>query len=212
MPKPEIFLESIPVRCRVYGLSVCQSTAIADEQCDGTRGGTNADYWEMQIVLTGDRPFHVQVTVEWLGSAAIALLMLQPSLAVDFYIKPVGAGHSIDLGTVEQPTAASQQVYAPCLMLESPDQQGIHPGFYHLHATVRVGAAEGPALLWDVIGGVRLEVFEPPSDESAADNPHRAVLEADSDHGNGRNGGRSPTSPSVNSSARQASKKSRRRR
>jgi hypothetical protein len=217
MPTPEIVLESIPVRCRIYGLSVCQSNAAADGRWDGTGHGTDADQWETQTIIMGDRPFHVQVTVEWLGSAAIALLMLNPLISADFYIKPVGVGEDIEIGSIAQSTSASQRSYTLALGLESPDQQGIEPGLYYLYATVRVGADEGPALLWDVIDGVRIEVLTPVPNLPTADDSgahDEKCADGVNHHGSHRdgNGGRSPDASPVNARSKQFSKKSRKKR
>lgn len=196
MDDREIVIESMPVRCRVYGLSIRQSDGNDEGLHSEVHQATDNYPWKTKAIVMSDRPFQVQLTVEWLDTAAIALLMLTPILSVDAYLKPMDRGETVALGTVEQPTSPGQRIYTPTLVVESPDHQGIEPGLYSLYATVRVGAKEGPALLWDVIDGVRIEVFAQASDEATTNHGGTQAVGTDGAEPNradtnGAQGGRS---------------------
>ncbi|MEM9448736.1 MAG: hypothetical protein AAGA75_09385 [Cyanobacteria bacterium P01_E01_bin.6] len=143
-----LYLDSLPVRCRVSGLTVIQSG--------------HDDGEEIEQILMADRPFCIQVTVEWLGNAAIALLMLDPTLSVEFVAKPAGIGDKIELATASETMQAPQLAYTPRLDLNTPHSYGLEAGVYHLNAIIRVGAEAGPAMLCGVYEGIIIEIFNPP--------------------------------------------------
>ena len=109
----------------------------------------------------GDRPFSVQVTVDWIGNTAIALLMLRPDLFVDFFAKTIGIGEVVELGSITQSTSPNQRTYTPTLEFQSPTTCGLDEGIYHLGAVLRVGAEGGPALVCGAMEGTVIEIFIP---------------------------------------------------
>ncbi|MEB3212081.1 MAG: hypothetical protein VKL39_12035 [Leptolyngbyaceae bacterium] len=147
MTDSALYLDSLPVRCRVYGLSAMQSDSNGHE--------------EVERILVGDRPFRVQLTLDFLGNSAIALLMLEPMLFVEVLVKPAGMGDKVELGAIHQTLTPEQLTYAPVLDLESPIHYGLDAGLYHLSAMVRIGAENGPALLCGSVKGPTIEVFSP---------------------------------------------------
>jgi hypothetical protein len=147
MSDAALYLESLPVRGRVSGLSVMQ----ADDK------GQPAD----EHILVGDRPFCVQLTVELIGNAAIALLMLEPTLSIEVLVNPPGTGNKVELGVVRQRMSLEQRAYTPMLELDPPMSYGLESGLYHLTAMIRIGAEEGPALLSGVLERKAVEVFCP---------------------------------------------------
>ena len=149
MAHPDVYIDSLPIRCHLYGLSVSQSNHESDDE------------GLLDSIVMSDRPFSVQVTVEWLGNTAIALLMLRPELSVDFFAKPIAIGNAIELGTVTHFTSPKERTYRPTLEVQSPIACGLNAGLYHLGAVLRVGAEEGPALVCGAIEGVVTEIFTP---------------------------------------------------
>ncbi|MEL6224132.1 MAG: hypothetical protein AAFR31_15975 [Cyanobacteria bacterium J06627_8] len=146
------YLDSLPVRCRVYGLSLKQSD--------------NHEHEETEQIVLSDRPVSVQLTVEFLGNSAIALLMLEPTLSIELLAKSVSTGETWELGKLSQTMTPKERMYAPVLDLEPPTQCGLDVGMYRLTAIVRIGAPDGPALLSGLIEDNRFEVFSNPTQSS----------------------------------------------
>ncbi|MGF1495253.1 MAG: hypothetical protein ACFB8W_00295 [Elainellaceae cyanobacterium] len=133
----------LPIRCRLANLS-----AIAHSSGEATS------------TLSLDYPFTLAVTVDFLGTGAIALLRLQPQICVEFYAKPVIAGGTLDLGLVSEEAIASVSSYRLEHLVESPGEAGLTPGtVYHLGALLRVGAPGGPALIAGVQESLMVEVY-----------------------------------------------------
>ena len=166
MSAPQIAIGILPITCRFYGLTLRQSVE---------------DSLESEDILMADRPFQIQATVEWKSNAAIALLSLQPEIAVEFFAKPAGLGEGVDLGVATEIADPDQRLYTPALDLESPADCGLETGIHHLGALLRIGAPDAPALLCGVLEGSLVEVF--------GSIPNQA-LKRNGATGKGRNGAR----------------------
>ena len=167
MSVPQIAIGILPITCRFYGLTLRQSAE---------------DSLEPEDILMADRPFQIQATLEWKSNAAIALLSLQPEIAVEFFAKPAGIGEGVDLGVATEIADPDQRLYTLALDLESPADCGLATGIHHLGALLRIGAPDAPALLYGVLEGSLVEVFSP--------IPKNQALERNGATGQGRNGAR----------------------
>ncbi|WP_215618873.1 hypothetical protein [Leptothoe kymatousa] len=132
----------------MYGLSV---------------GATPADSPAAQAIVPYDAPFSVQITLAFEATNAIALLALAPTIQVDFYMKPLQAGATIDLGTSTLIADSQQSLYTLQLALTPPAELNLTTDkVYHLGAVVRVGAPAHPALLCGVLEAEHpLQIYTP---------------------------------------------------
>ena len=135
----------VPFTCRFSSLiSFAQDSA-----------GTTPD-----TLLKESQSFSLQASVEFVGSGAIALLCLTPSIQVDFYAKPCGRGEDVDLGAATIPAIADEFFYTPTLELGSPVSVGLTAGtLYRISALLRVGAPDCPALICGVIEDLMVEIY-----------------------------------------------------
>lgn len=146
----------IPIECRLSQLRAIATSA-----------------HDVVTALQANQPFSLHITVEFLRSTAIALLRLSPQIRVDFYAKPITGGEGYELGTVAI-AATDQLIYDIEHPLDSPDTLGLTQGhIYHIGAILRVGAAEGPALLSGIAESLMLEIYSgerPQSSDSSKDS------------------------------------------
>lgn len=155
-----INIHSLPIACKVHGLSVL----IAHSNEAFT-----------QAIVPYDAPFAVQVALTFEDSNAIALLALQPTIQVDFYMKPLQAGSTIDLGTSIQATDSHQCLYTLCLETTSPSELNLSAHqVYRLGALIRIGAPEQPALLCGVVEDIMIQIHPVREPSSAPKRSHKA--------------------------------------
>ncbi|MEM9903723.1 MAG: hypothetical protein AAF921_01690 [Cyanobacteria bacterium P01_D01_bin.44] len=131
-------IHSISIFCRLEGIKIL-SAVLASTPTD-------------TVILQHNQPYSLQVSVEFIGSNAIALLALTPTLRADFYATPVGVGQSMTLGTVCLSSQPQQQLYTLELKIPSIDNAGLEDNrVYRLSALVRIGATDQPAILCGVL-------------------------------------------------------------
>ena len=137
----------VPFTCRYSNLT------IFSQDSDGTTPDT---------LLKETQPFSLQASVEFVGSGAIALLCLNPSIQVDFYAKPCGRGEDVELSTVAITAVADQVLYTPTLEVGAPVSVGLTAGtLYRISALLRIGAPDCPALICGVIEDLMVEIYSP---------------------------------------------------
>ena len=111
-------------------------------------------------LLKEEQPFSLQASVEFVGSGAIALLCLTPTIQLDFCAKSCLRGDYVDLGLVTIPAISDQFIYAPVLEVSSPVSVGLKSGdLYQISALLRVGAPNCPALICGVIEDLMVEIY-----------------------------------------------------
>jgi hypothetical protein len=137
-------LQSIPISCRIHRLTVFTSQA-EDETAN--------------TVLYQNEPFSVQVSLDFVGTNAIALLALKPVIQLDFYAKLLSKGLSIELGSLTTETNTQQLTYIPTLALGSPVDIGLTAAkVYRFGVLARIGALEQPALLWGIFEELMVQI------------------------------------------------------
>lgn len=113
-------------------------------------------------ILQGRHSFSLQVTVEFLGSGAIALMPLAPTIRVEFYMKPLGPEQGAMLGNIELTTEPEVFVYKPTLDLGPPISLGLNAGkIYKIGSILRVGAPNWPSLISGFTEELTVEVYLP---------------------------------------------------
>ena len=128
--------------------------------CDLTVFAQGSDRTTPDTLLKQEQSFSLQALVEFVGSGAIALLCLTPSIQLDFYAKPCGRGDDVDLGSVTVKAVADQFTYTPTLEVNSPVALGLMAGtVYRIGALLRVGAPNCPALICGVIEDLIIEIY-----------------------------------------------------
>lgn len=126
-----------------------------------------------ETILQGNQPFSLQVTVEFSGSGAIALMPLSPSIQVKFFTKPLSPEPGMELGSIEVLTRPGVFVYTPTLSLGAPLSIGLRPGtIYRIGAVLRIGAPDWPALISGFTEELTIEIYIPPEEKSTRP-PHR---------------------------------------
>ncbi|MDJ0707690.1 MAG: hypothetical protein QNJ46_30810 [Leptolyngbyaceae cyanobacterium MO_188.B28] len=121
----------------------------------------DSDRTAPDTLLKESQPFSLQASVEFVGSGAIALLCLTPSIQVDFYAKSCGRGGTVDLGTAATSSVVNQAIYTPTLELESPAAVGLEArSLYQISALLRIGAPDCPALICGVIEDLMVEIYD----------------------------------------------------
>lgn len=139
-----VTIHSLPIICKAYGLSVLTA---------------HSEAVLTQAILSYDAPFAVQITLDFETSNAVALLALSPTIQVDFYVKPLQTGHTIDLGTSTLTTDSQQSLYTLRLEMTSPSELNLATNkVYRLGALVRIGASEQPALLCGVLEDLMVQI------------------------------------------------------
>lgn len=114
-------------------------------------------------VLQGNQPFSLQVTVEFLGPGAIALMPLSPAIQVSFYTKPLGPEAGVGLGSLVINTKPGVFTYTPNLTLGSPFSIGLKAKtLYRIGAALRVGAPDWPSLITGYTEEVTVELYTNP--------------------------------------------------
>ena len=145
----ESYVNIGPISCRLSNLIV------------STDNG-NPDF--SATVLQGNQPFSLQVTVEFSGPGAIALMPLSPAIQVSFYTKPLGPEAGVDLGSLVINTKPGVFTYTPTLTLGSPFSIGLKAKMlYRLGAALRVGAPEWPSLITGYTEEVTVELYTNPT-------------------------------------------------
>ena len=130
--------------------------------CDLTIFAQNSDRTTSDTILKQDQSFSLQALVEFVGSGAIALLCLSPSIQLDFYAKPCGRGDDVDLGSVTIKAVTDQFIYTPTLEVNSSISLGLTAGtIYRISALLRVGSPNCPALICGVIEDLMIEIYTP---------------------------------------------------
>jgi hypothetical protein len=139
----------VPIQCRLSNLIVSP---------------TDGDPTASETILQEDQPFSLKVTVEFLGSGAIALLSLSPSILVEFYTKLLSPEAGVVLGQVGVKTTPGILVYFPTLTLAPPLAIGLQiKTLYCIGAVLRVGAPNGPSLINGFIEEPIIEIYSPPA-------------------------------------------------
>ncbi|MEM6251657.1 MAG: hypothetical protein AAF821_01935 [Cyanobacteria bacterium P01_D01_bin.156] len=107
-----------------------------------------------------DAPFTAQVALSFDASNAVALLALNPTIQIDFYIKPLQAGSTIDVGNIALVTNSQERLYTLQLDIASPAELNLDKSkVYRLGALVRIGAPENPALLCGVVEELMIQLY-----------------------------------------------------
>jgi hypothetical protein len=145
----ESYVNIGPIACRLSNLIV-------------STDNDNSDF--SATVLQGNQPFSLQVTVEFSGPGAIALMPLSPAIQVSFYTKPLGPEAGVDLGSLVIHTKPGVFTYTPNLTLGSPFSIGLKAKMlYRLGAALRVGAPEWPSLITGYTEEVTVELYTNPT-------------------------------------------------
>lgn len=135
-------IHSLPIICKAYGLSVVTGSSDV-----------------AQTIVPYDAPFTVQIALAFDDSNSIALLALGPTVQVDFYVKPLQAGSTLDLGSSTLTANGHQSIYTALLEVTSPSElQLMANRVYSLGALVRIGAPDHPALLCGVVEGLMIQI------------------------------------------------------
>ena len=144
MSSPQVNVAT--VHCQLFDLVVFTANADAPE-----------------TIVRQDKPFSLQVSVEFGGSGAIALMPLTLTIRVDFSVKALGTGEAIELGSARLTTQKGQYRYTPTLKLsKSAAKLGLVPEkIYLIIAVVRIGAADEPSLINGYIDNRTIEVYTP---------------------------------------------------
>lgn len=124
----------------------------------------NAQHGFSETVLQGHQPFSLQVTVEFAGPGAIALMPLSLAVQVEFYTKPLGPESGMILGTTALHTQPDVLTYAPTLALGSPLSVGLKADtIYRVGAVLRVGAPKWPSLVNGFTEELTIEIYTSPA-------------------------------------------------
>ncbi len=128
---------------------------------DLTAFTTSAD--KPETIVRQDKPFSLQVSVEFSGSGAIALMPLAITIRIDFFAKALGTAETVELGTAKLTTQKGQYLYTPTLKLPKPAvKSGLLPEtLYTITGVMRVGAPEEPSLINGYIDNLTIEVYAP---------------------------------------------------
>lgn len=114
------------------------------------------------IILKDDESFQVQVTVEFGGAGAIALMPLSLSIQVNFFVEPYGIGCKAELGSTLVTTSAGILTYTPTLAVAQPAAIGLVPEeIYQVTAVLRVGTPNWPAFITGFTEGLALQTYRP---------------------------------------------------
>jgi hypothetical protein len=119
-----------------------------------------------ETIFSQTEALHLQVTIEFSRSGAIALMPLGLPLQVEFLAESLGnrdsagatAGRFL-IGTSRLHTAAHQMIYTAAI-----EVQPQHAGFaaeqvYEVSALLRVGASHQPAWIVGTIGGLLTQTY-----------------------------------------------------
>lgn len=140
---------------------------IACQLSDLTVSTANSASSLSETILQGNQPFSLQVTVEFSGSGAIALMPLSLTIQTNFFTKPLGPEQGMVLGSVEVITRPGTFVYSPTLNLAPPLSLGLHTGtIYRIGAVLRIGAPDWPALISGFTEETIVEIYIPPEKSS----------------------------------------------
>jgi hypothetical protein len=114
-------------------------------------------------VLNVKDPLIVQVTVQFGGDGAIALMPLGLSIRVDFFARSMGIKQDLDLGTTVMPTEAGIFIYQPRLEVQGGTKAVnlLTDRVYEIRALLRVGAPGHPALITGTMTGFMLQTYTP---------------------------------------------------
>ena len=122
--------------------------------------GTESEFAETR--LPSNQPFSLQVTVDFSGPGAIALMSLSPTIQVEFYAKPLGPESPKALGRIAVPAISEELVYTPTLMLSAPKSIGLHAKMiYQIGAVLRVGSQDGPSIVHGFTEALTIEIYTP---------------------------------------------------
>ncbi len=120
----------------------------------------NAKPISSATVLKSDKPFSLQVTVEFAGPGAIALMPLSLAVQVEFYAKPLGPEAGVILGTISLSTSPEVLTYTPELTLGPPASVGLQAKtLYRIGAVLRVGAPDWPSLIHGITEELTVEIY-----------------------------------------------------
>lgn len=121
---------------------------------------TEADAEYSDIIIKQDESFAVSVTVQFVGSGAIALMPLGMSIKVNFLAEPYGIGSKIELGDTSVKTSAETFIYTPTLAIAKPTSVGlVRETIYQVIAVLRVGAPDWPAWITGFIEGLAIQTY-----------------------------------------------------
>ncbi|MEA5462733.1 hypothetical protein [Leptothoe sp. PORK10 BA2] len=127
-------------------------------------------------ILPYDAPFTAQITLAFEGSNAIALLALTPTIQVDFYLKPLQAGNTVDLGTSTLAADNQQRLYTPQLNVTSPSELNLTANkVYRLGSLIRIGALDQPALLCGVVEELMVQIHPSRDRSETTKQSHKAI-------------------------------------
>lgn len=121
---------------------------------------TDADVEYPETILSQDESFSLQVTVEFGGPGAIALVPLGLPIQVNFLAEPYGLGSKIELGSTSVDTSARVLTYTPTLVVAKPAAIGlVTEEIYQVRAVLRVGAPNSPALITGLLEGLVIQTY-----------------------------------------------------
>ena len=133
---------------------------------------TNAKPEFSETALQDHQPFSLQVTVEFSGPGAIALMPLAPTIQVEFYVKPLSPELGRVLGAIEVMPLPTVLTYTPTLNLGPPQSIGLHPKtLYRVGAVLRVGAPNWPSLINGFTETLTLEIYTVPKTAKESVSP-----------------------------------------
>ena len=136
-----------PIGCQLFNLTASAFSA-------------NSGFSETR--LPNDQPFSLQVTVEFSGPGAIALMSLNPTIRVEFYAKPLSPESSVALGCIAVLAIPEVLVYTPTLMLSAPKSIGFRSEvIYQIGAVLRVGSTDGPSIVHGFTEALTIEIYTP---------------------------------------------------
>jgi hypothetical protein len=150
--------------CQLLPFAFFRMVNVASLQCDLSglvAFTTSAD--EPETIVRQDKPFNLQVRVEFSGSGAIALMPLAVNIRVDFFAKAMGSGEPIELGSASLTSEKGQYHYTPTLKLvKSAAKLGfVCEKIYTITAVLRAGAAGEASLINGYIDNLAIEVYAP---------------------------------------------------
>lgn len=121
---------------------------------------TSPDTEHPKTILHQHESFSLQVTVEFGGCGAIALMPLSLCIKVSFFAEPCGLGSKLELGDTSVDTSAKLFTYTPTLAIATPTSVGlVAEEIYQVTAVLRVGAANSPALIIGFIDGLIIQTY-----------------------------------------------------
>lgn len=133
---------------------------ITCQLCNLTVFTTDPEAEYPETILRQVEPFSLQVTVEFGGSGAIALMPLCLSIQVNFFAEPCGLGSQVELGHTSVDTSARCFTYTPTLAVATPAAIGlVSEAIYQITAVLRVGATNSPALITGFIEGLLIQTY-----------------------------------------------------